>query len=721
MAADGVDDENALSRRGRTLFSRAVRFYGASAAKVNSVMGLHSLRSRRSRLRETEGSCHWDADGAQDQNRSAFVKASVPRRGRLSIERKAQSDALHGALGGSLRRVAHTEASKLPPKHQPPCAMQSEKDYERADKILSRSTIRMSESEKRWIWRARMELLPDRRAITKILHAVDFSNAQEVEEVSRYLSQCTSVDIVTALRLLAGDASENQCDVIRRHAIAALDKSSDEELMGYLLQLVQALRYDALNSPEIYGSGAQVPRSSSPRNDDSSYLMDAMLRLGSALGYTEFDVSGDTGNAAFSVDIPVKRSTCLAEFIIRRAIGSLQFATLFHWYLVTQIACDSAHAALFKRVHQAFLASLLEHRTSRGFKIIHDLRRQSRLVAHVFASSENAMKGGGSASKREARLRQALRVSSAALFPTHVPVLPDFKAIRLSSDTAKVFVSATFPASIEFLGISSSGSLASHNTAPLQRCRCIFKSGDDMRQDQLVIQLFRVMDAILRDAGIDNHFVFYNVVPVSDDKGIVEFVGNSSTIRAALRNHGSIAAYLGLSVGGANDADEKRERFIKSAAGWCVATYILGIGDRHLDNIMISKTGELWHLDFGYAFGRDPKPFSQPVRVTCAMIDGMGGRGSPGHEQFKKRCARSFIVLREHSQLILNLLRLMSDSGIHDLSVTQSADEALRATQARFVLECDRADAEAHILSVIDSSAKAIMPRIFDFFHDMNN
>ena len=49
--------------------------------------------------------------------------------------------------------------------------------------------------------------------------------------------------------------------------------------------------------------------------------------------------------------------------------------------------------------------------------------------------------------------------------------------------------------------------------------------------------------------------------------------------------------------------DEVTDNFVRSLAGFDVASYILGLADRHNDNVMLTKDGRLLHIDFGHFLG----------------------------------------------------------------------------------------------------------------------
>jgi phosphatidylinositol 3-kinase len=79
-------------------------------------------------------------------------------------------------------------------------------------------------------------------------------------------------------------------------------------------------------------------------------------------------------------------------------------------------------------------------------------------------------------------------------------------------------------------------------------------------------------------------------------------------------------------------------------AGYCVITYLLGVGDRHLDNLLLRDSGQLFHIDFGFIMGRDPKPLPQAMRVSKDMMEMLDGKR---FFDFLRHCFTAFIILRK--------------------------------------------------------------------------
>jgi ataxia telangiectasia mutated family protein len=102
-------------------------------------------------------------------------------------------------------------------------------------------------------------------------------------------------------------------------------------------------------------------------------------------------------------------------------------------------------------------------------------------------------------------------------------------------------------------------------------------------------------------------------------------------------------------------------RFCRHAATNSMVGYLFGIGDRHLNNVLIDRyTGELIHIDLGIAFEQGkatPIPELVPFRLTPALIDGMGPHGFEG--VFRRVCHQTMNVLRQNSEYLLVILDVL--------------------------------------------------------------
>jgi len=217
----------------------------------------------------------------------------------------------------------------------------------------------------------------------------------------------------------------------------------------------------------------------------------------------------------------------------------------------------------------------------------------------------------------------------------------------------------------------------------------IFKSGDDLRQDMLTLQLLRIMDKFWLGAGLDLRLKPYRVIATGvngngEGVGMIEPVINSDTTSGIQLKYGGgamgalkedpIALFIQDNNKGPKLQEVAVENFIRSAAGYLVATFVLGIGDRHNGNIMVTKTGHLFHIDFGHFLGNFKTKFGvnrerAAFVFTPEMAFVMGGRKSKDFKRFLKLCSEAFKVLRKHADILENLFILMVSAGMPELLV----------------------------------------------------
>ncbi|KAJ6229788.1 pi-3 kinase [Anaeramoeba flamelloides] len=256
----------------------------------------------------------------------------------------------------------------------------------------------------------------------------------------------------------------------------------------------------------------------------------------------------------------------------------------------------------------------------------------------------------------------------------------------------------------------------------------LFKSGDDLRQDILTLQMIGIMDKLWKQEGLDLRLNPYKVIATGDEVGMLEVVLKSETVAKVQGQAGGGATaafkttYMVNWLAKMNNTEEKMkyavENFIYSTAGYIVATYVLGIGDRHSDNVMIQKDGHLFHIDFGHFLGNYKKKFGfkrerAPFVFTPAYAAVMGGKGAKDYKRFVDISCRAYNIIRKKADVFINLFALMLSTGIPEL---QKMSDIYYLRDA-FMLDLDDEKAAEEFAKLIDQSLGTKTTRVNDFFH----
>jgi phosphatidylinositol 3-kinase len=303
------------------------------------------------------------------------------------------------------------------------------------------------------------------------------------------------------------------------------------------------------------------------------------------------------------------------------------------------------------------------------------------------------------------------------------PIFPERGSARISSDEITVKDSITRPIVIPlFWPSESSKTVESSETAesfetaqssPMTKTRIssyqLFKP-EDVRKDYHAMNFIRLSASILsKELNMDFHVQTYEIRPTGATSGFVEMVPESTTFFAIDSDY---RQNLFNFVDGNGNLHEIRQRFMRSCAAYCVITFLLGAGDRHQSNIMITKSGVLFHIDYGYVLGADPKRRipgfgSVPeMRIDPAMRDALGSEEN--YQEFRNLVDKVYYVLRRNVEPLVSILRLMvlSDPPIH-IKNGFNHDKLMKEILKRFQPGENHTSARIHINNRIDSSTQS--------------
>ncbi|XP_029457080.1 phosphatidylinositol 4,5-bisphosphate 3-kinase catalytic subunit gamma isoform-like isoform X2 [Rhinatrema bivittatum] len=359
-------------------------------------------------------------------------------------------------------------------------------------------------------------------------------------------------------------------------------------------------------------------------------------------------------------------------------VQSKQIGHFFFWYLRSEISGSPYYQDRFAVILEAYLRGC-EH------SVLQEFQKQIQLVEKLSKVATDIKKclpeKGDLPSNAASQLQEMLRTAD---LPQNFQVPFDFRirAGEIMIEKCKVMASKKKPLWLEF-------SCSDSEIADSPPVGIIFKHGDDLRQDMLIIQMLVVMDSIWQKNSLDLNLVPYGCISTGFNIGMIEVVRDAATIASVQKSKGASSTrafkddalydWLRSKCQVEEAYYQAMEKFVTSCAGYCVATYVLGIGDRHNDNIMITNQGNLFHIDFGHILG-NTKHFlgvnreRVPFVLTPDFLFVMGRvnkKSSLYFQRFKDICIQAYAGLRSHSSLLITLFSLMMLTGIPELTCTE--------------------------------------------------
>ncbi|KAH7732178.1 phosphatidylinositol 3-and 4-kinase [Aphelenchoides avenae] len=428
------------------------------------------------------------------------------------------------------------------------------------------------------------------------------------------------------------------------------------------------------------------------RKASTEFLFNILPQFAEALRYEAFE------------------NSALARFLLEQSTKDRRFAFELYWQLRHRV--DDVRNQAYSARCRLLCEKLLDLNIP-GFcdeiAYQHDfLEMLDRLSQDVKSSPESIadikLKDG------LARIDDEIGVQNIRL-----PIYPAFQCVQVDADGCGIFNSLTKPMKIRFKGRRADFGI-------------IYKAGDDLRQDAIVLQLVRVMNNIWLEQQLDLRMVTFRCLPTGNRKGLIELVPDCSTLREIQIASGVTGVIrddvLNEWLLRRNPSEFQYKaalaNFRRSCAGWCVATYVLGIGDRHNDNILVTSSGHVFHIDFGKYMGdwqmaggfkRDRVPFVL-TQDMAYVINGGSQKTTEHFQMFVDDCCKAFNLLRKNCSMIINIMRFlmvfpMSCSDIPGMNV-----EAFDFVESNLMLNLTDLEATMMFTRMVEDSLRSRFPRL---------
>ena len=387
--------------------------------------------------------------------------------------------------------------------------------------------------------------------------------------------------------------------------------------------------------------------------------------------------------------------------LISFALKNQRFSNFFFWFLNSNLSLINEKRRLLAEKLLINLTDKLKRigSTDKLFQNqIHFIKELQIIYQKIRSTKYNRY-------EKETALRFLIGKKLIALFPLKHPLYPDIICKGIENNSILTFKSTQMPMKWNFNCNNSTN-----------KTGIIFKYGDDLRQDEFCLNFIRFLNDLWLDRCLNLEIVTYKVLPIGECAGFIELVEAQSLTSILENNENSIIKYLHhLASTNGESIDAIKERFLKSAAGYSALTFLLGVGDRHLDNLMIDYKGRFFHIDYAFIFGSDPKPLPPAFKLTAEVIDALDGTTGAQHSSFMSIFCYALEIARENFDTLFAFIQMYQLSELECLFET--INELRQYLKNRLKPNESIQDAMSHWIKVIKASSNSLFPQLIDTFH----